>query len=96
MFAVWTLKYHNSASLIHLLNIANVIPFIASLGIHFILLLSFTEKKKKQDIIQKTKKTTTWVNIIWDKLILICDCKFKAGVQRKTDIKLNNYCTKTG
>lgn len=44
---------------------------------------SFTEKKnKKQDIIvNKGKEKTTWINIIWDKRILICEF---AGVQSKT------------
>lgn len=42
------LQSNNSYSLIHLLNIANVIPFIASSGIHFVYSCRPLQKKTKQ------------------------------------------------
>lgn len=39
---------YNLTPLIHLLNIANVIPFIASLGIHFIFINVIIYREKKQ------------------------------------------------
>lgn len=49
---------YNLTPLIHLLNIANVIPFIASLGIHFIFInvIIYREKKKNKTSLSKIGK----------------------------------------
>lgn len=51
-------QYNNSDSLIHLLNIANVIPFIASLGIHFIFIhvVIYREKNKTRHRCQQRER----------------------------------------
>lgn len=68
-----------SGTSIHLLNIANVIPIIGGLGIHFIFIHVVTyiggrrkQKRKTQDInkIKKKKIKMTWINSTGNKLIL--------------------------
>lgn len=68
---------YNSDSLIHLLNIADVIPFIATLGIHFIFINVIIYREKNPIIVNKGKEKTTWINIVGDKRILICECKLE-------------------
>lgn len=77
-------QYDNLTSLIHLLNIANVIPFIASLGIHFtfINVIIYREIKTRHHCPIIGKEKDYMINIR-DKLILMCECKFKVGVKNK-------------
>lgn len=71
-----TQTHNPSGTSIHLLNIANVIPIIGGLGIHFIFIHVVTyiggrrKKKLKTSTRLKKKIKMTWINSTGDKLIL--------------------------
>lgn len=70
-------KYAQFDSLIHLLNIASAIPFIASLGIHFYSFQHLQIKKHHCQWRERLHGSTIWRQTylnLW---------KFKAGVQSK-------------
>lgn len=82
-----SLKTHkNSDSLIHLLNIANVIPFIARLGIHFIFIhvVTYRGKINKTLLSTKVKKKKTDMDQYYLRQTYLKFVKYKAGVQSKT------------